>query len=609
MKKEKISKTILFEALRLLSRRDRAKSFMLAGIQVCLNLLDLIGVAAFGLLGALAVNGTASRQPGNRVQKVLEILQIDKLSLQNQAFVIGMLAASLLIIKTILSIFLTRRTMFFLSRRGASVTKQLINKLLSQSLQEVNNRSLQENVYSLTGGVNNITVGIIGSGISILSDLSLLVVMVFALFIVDAVMATCTVIFFGIVAFLLYKTMHNRSQKLGTQQATYSIRSVELIQEVISSYRESIVGGKRPYYIDRISEHQYELAKVNSEIGFLPNVSKYVLEITVVLGTLFISALQFLRTDASHAIAVLSIFLASSTRIAPAILRIQQSSINIKTTSGSCKPTFELIASLSEAKVRNLEIPKFTIDHGDFEPTIKWKNVTFNYDNNIKPAIHNFTLEINRGEIVAIVGSSGAGKTTLVDLVLGVLNPNNGSVLINGTKPLEAIEQHPGAIAYIPQDIQVFNGTIRSNICSGYNPNDIPDDLIWKALDKAQLTEFVYSLPNQLEHYIGDRGSKLSGGQKQRLGIARALITNPQLLVLDEATSALDSKTERDVTNSINSFRGQTTILIIAHRLSSVINADKVIYLDHGNLVKSGTFSEVKKAIPDFNEQAKLMGL
>lgn len=607
--KETIGQLVIIKALRLLTRKDQAKSLILAVIQICLNLLDLIGVAAFGLLGALAVSGTASRQPGNRVQKVLESLQIDQLSLQNQAFVIGMLAACILVVKTILSILLTRKTMFFLSRRGVSVTKQLINKLLSQSLQEVNNRSLQENVYSLTGGVNNITVGIIGSSITILSDLSLLVVMVFALFIVDSVMATCTVAFFGLVAFILYKTMHNRSQKLGAEQTVYSIKSVELIQEVISSYRESIVGGKRPYYIHRIGEHQYELAKVNSEIGFLPNVSKYVLEITVVLGTLFISALQFIRTDATQAIAVLSIFLASSTRIAPAILRIQQSAINIKTTSGSCEPTFELITSLSEASVKNLEIPRFSIDHSEFEPTIKWRNVTFNYGNNVIPAINDFTLEVNKGEIVAIVGSSGAGKTTLVDLVLGVLNPNKGSVLINNMTPLEAIEKFPGAVAYIPQDIQVFNGTIRSNICTGYNPEEIPDHLIWNALEKAQLTEFVYSLPKQLEHHIGDKGSKLSGGQKQRLGIARALITNPCLLVLDEATSSLDSKTERDVSRSINSFRGQTTILIIAHRLSSVVNADKVIYLDHGNLVKSGSFSEVKNAIPDFNEQAKLMGL
>jgi ABC-type multidrug transport system fused ATPase/permease subunit len=582
---------------------------ILAGVQVFLNLLDLIGVAVFGLLGALAVNGTASRQPGNRVQKVLEYLRIENFTLQRQAFILGILAATVLILKTMFSIFLTRKTMFFLSRRGALVTKQLINKLLSQSLQEVNNRSLQENVYSLTGGVNSITIGIIGASISILSDLSLLAVMVVALFLVDTVMATSTILFFGFVALVLYKSMHNRSQKLGTKQAMYSIRSVELIQEVLNSYRESIVGGKRPYYIDQIGSQQFELAKVNSEIGFLPNVSKYVLEVTIVLGTLFISAIQFIRSDASHAIAVLSIFLASSTRIAPAILRIQQSAISIKTTSGSCGPTLELISALSAVKLKNLEIPKFTVEHSGFNPMINWINVSFSYLPTNPAAIRDFTSEVNKGEIVAIVGRSGSGKTTLVDLVLGVLNPNKGSVLINGMKPIEAIESYPGAVAYIPQDIQIFNGTIRSNICTGYDLKDIPDELIWDALEKAQLKDYVVSLPNQLDHYVGDKGSKLSGGQRQRLGIARALITNPLILVLDEATSALDSKTELELTKSINNFRGEVTVLIIAHRLSSVINADRVIYLEQGALKAVGTFSDVRKSIPDFEEQAKLMGL
>ena len=176
-------------------------------------------------------------------------------------------------------------------------------------------------------------------------------------------------------------------------------------------------------------------------------------------------------------------------------------------------------------------------------------------------------------------------------------------------KPTEAIESYPGAIAYIPQDIQIFNGTIRSNICTGYDLNDIPDELIWNALEKAQLKDYVVSLPNQLDHYVGDKGSKLSGGQRQRLGIARALITNPLILVMDEATSALDSKTELELTKSINNFRGEVTVLIIAHRLSSVINSDRVIYLEQGTLKAVGTFSDVRKSIPDFEEQAKLMGL
>ena len=218
-------------------------------------------------------------------------------------------------------------------------------------------------------------------------------------------------------------------------------------------------------------------------------------------------------------------------------------------------------------------------------------------------------LEIASGSVVAIVGSSGAGKTTLVDLMLGVLSPTSGNILISGMSPLEAVRKWPGAISYVPQDVIIINTSIAGNVTMGYPDQENYEPLIEKALETAQLKEFVSSLKHGNKTTVGDRGTSISGGQRQRLGIARALFTMPRLLILDEATSALDGATEANISESINALKGHTTVLMIAHRLSTVREVDLVIYMDRGRVAAVGTFDEVRQQIPNFDQQAKLMGL
>jgi ABC-type multidrug transport system fused ATPase/permease subunit len=208
-----------------------------------------------------------------------------------------------------------------------------------------------------------------------------------------------------------------------------------------------------------------------------------------------------------------------------------------------------------------------------------------------------------------LVGPSGAGKTTIVDVLLGILPPQSGTVLISGLSSLDAIEKWSGAISYVPQDVMISNGTVRENVSMGY-PEDISrDEFVWDALRVAQLSEFIASLPGRLDSQVGDRGTKISGGQRQRLGIARAMFTKPQLLVLDEATSSLDGETEANISDAIQAMRGTVTVVMIAHRLSTVRNADVLVYLEDGKIRSVGTFEEVRSQVPDFDRQAQLMGL
>lgn len=596
-------------SLRILPKRDRAKILAIVFLQIGLGLMDLAGIALAGVLGGLAISGVASREPGNRVQGVLNSLQLEGFTLQQQALILALGISTLMVGKTIISILFTRRTIFFLSRRGATLSSILISKLMGQPLQRVQERSMQQTMYSLTAGVNSITVGVLGTGVSLIADVSLLIVIGIGLFIVDVVVAISTFVIFATIGFTLYRLLSVRAKKLGIKQSELSIISAEKIMEVLGSYRELVVKNRRSYYSRIIGERQLELANNTAEIVFMPQIGKYVIEITVVLGSLIISGIQFSRQDAAHAIAVLSVFLAASTRIAPAVLRIQQGALNIRGSLGTATPTLELVESLGDAEEISQTEDFLETDHAGFDPSVELNKVSVTYSGKDMAAISEVSMRIHAGSSIAIVGPSGAGKTTLVDVLLGVLEPDMGRIHISGKPPLASIATWQGAISYLPQDILISNGSIRENVSLGYPANIVQDELVWDALKIAKLDEFVRSLPKGLDTHVGDRGTQISGGQRQRLGIARAMLTKPKLLVLDEATSALDGETELGITEAILELHGKVTIVMIAHRLSTIRNVDVVYYMDKGVLVAQGSFDEVRALVPDFDRQAELMGL
>jgi ABC-type multidrug transport system fused ATPase/permease subunit len=601
--------TNISRAVDVLSRSDQRKVLGISLLQILISGLDLLGVAAVGLLGALAVNGLQSDNQGDRVTWALKFLQIQNLSLEMQCAILGISAVILFVGRTILSIFFTRRILFFLSRRGAKISSELISRLLSQSLLTVQARTTQEIVYAVTSGVERIVLQVLATAAVCLSDIALLIVMFAGILALDPATALSTLVLFLMVGYFLYGFMHLRARRLGIENSKLNIQSNEKTVEVFASYRESVVRNRRDYYAREIGSLRFALANTSAEIGFLPYVSKYVIEASVVVGAVLVGAAQFLLHDASHAIATWAIFLAAGTRIAPAVLRLQQGVITIKTGLGAASPTLDLIEDLGNSPMSENINDKLDVIHEGFIPDIKIENVSLTYPTKTDPAITNFTMMIPPGSSVALVGPSGAGKTTLIDVLLGVLNPDHGKILISGLPPLLAVAKWPGAVSYVPQDVVIAAGTIRENIALGYPLAEATNELVYRALKMAHLEEFVAGLPDGIDTEVGERGARLSGGQRQRLGIARAMFTCPNLLVLDEATSSLDSETELSISQAIYDLKGFTTIVIIAHRLSTVRNADKVVYIDKGKAVAIGSFDEVREAVPDFDHQAKIMGL
>ena len=600
---------VLSRCIKILPKSDRKKIPAIIILQVFLALVDLIAVAIVGVIAAISISGIQSTVTNYRITKVLQFFGMEHLSLQIQASVLGLVAATLLISRTIASVFITRKTLMFLGRRGAFIASDIFSRLTSQSLIKLRVYSSQDVIYSITSGASAITLGIVGAFLSTFADGIVAIVMIVGLFVLNPIMAIGMMLFFGLTAALLYKLMSGQSHQLGSLQADQAISVNETITEVLSSYRELLVRNRRDYYSRKLTTNRIEAAEVSVRLQFLPNISKYIIEIMIVLGALLVSSFQFIAQDATSAIAVLSVFLASAARIAPAIMRIQQGAISIKGAAGGAERTLDMIEDLKNISnlPKSSDFPIF--NHPNFSPTVSLENLSFAYSGSSTQTLSEINLQIKSGDLVAIVGPSGAGKTTLIDLILGVIDPDIGTVHISGHTPSDAVSKWPGAISYVPQDILISNGTIAENVAFGFPVENVPEESIKNALIFAELREFIGSLNNKTQTNVGERGTKISGGQRQRLGIARALLTHPKLLVLDEATSTLDAQTELAISHSINKLKGAATVVMIAHRLSTVSNADLVVYMDKGTIKASGTLEEVRVAVPDFDTQAKLMGL
>ncbi len=605
----KFLSSTLRRSFQVLTPTDRRKMGIAAIIQALLGFLDLLGVVAIGLLGSLSISGLQSQNPGNRVSLALRFIGISEFSIQTQVIFLGLLAVLLLTSRTVLSIIFTRRILFFMSRRGASISSDLISKMLAQNLSKVTSKTTQESLFAVTTGVEIIVLQVIATSLVLFADLSLLFIMAIGLLVVDPTTAIGTFCIFASIGFFLNRFMNVRAETLGARSSEMTIKSNEKIVEVFSSYRESVVRNRRDFYSREIGKLRLGLADVRADINFLPFISKYVIETAIIIGALAIGGAQLLLQDSSRAISTLAIFLAAGSRIAPAVLRAQQGSIQMRNGLGQAAPTLDLFDSLKGvSKIENVN-DELDLVHQGFVAEISAIGVSYSYPRKSVNAISNLSIRIPAGSFIALVGPSGAGKTTIIDILLGVLIPNEGEVKISGEEPTSAFAKWPGAVSYVPQDVVIAAGTIRENVALGFPASCASEDLILSALKIAQLEEFVDGLPLGMDTPVGERGTKISGGQRQRLGIARAMFTKPHLLVLDEATSSLDGETEASISRAIQTLRGTTTVVMIAHRLSTVRNADLVVYLDRGKVIAIGSFDEVRDSIPDFDRQARLMGL
>jgi ABC-type multidrug transport system fused ATPase/permease subunit len=608
-------------SLSLLTKRDR-RLFSLASLaQMALSLLDLTGIALIGAIGAVAVSGIDPNALPGQLDEWKDRFGLGALSASQLIGLLSVSAVFLLLLKTLLSALITRRMLHFLANRQADVSVRMARKILSRQLLEVQRWSTAEVLYALTGGVSAAITSLLGAALVIVTESFLFIVIGVGLLIVDPVLTIVSALFFAVIVYFLQVWLGRASARNSTVQANRSMSTITTVSEALTTYRETTVLHRRDFYVDRFDRLARESANAGATNAFLAEIPKYVLESALVLGGFTLAIVQFLTKDLAAAAATVGLFLAAGFRIIPALLRLQGAGITIRSAAAAARKTYELafwfqlrdgsgergnrISERQALAVRE----RIAAGHGDFLAQVEVTGVSVTYPEADRPAVSEASVSVSPGKSLALVGSTGAGKSTLADIILGVVDPDFGSVTISGVSPREAVSTWPGAVAYIPQTVGLTEGTIRENVALGLPVLAIDDSMVWEALERAHLAQFLRHTREGLDTIVGERGVRLSGGQRQRLGIARALYTRPRLLVLDEATSALDAETEQAITETLRELEGAVTTITIAHRLATIRFADQVVFMRDGVIEARGTFEEVRSSTPDFERQAHLLGL
>jgi ABC-type multidrug transport system fused ATPase/permease subunit len=604
-------------ALMLLPRRDRKILGFVVIIQFFVALLDLAGILLLGVIVTIAAAAYSGVSVGQgSVSTLINMLPTGT----NSIVLLGLIAGIALVTKSLAGMYLTRRTFRFLANRQAIVSGNLAERLLSQPLLQIQRRSSQETSVALTSGVSALTLGTLGPAIIILAEISLIVVLLVGLLFVDPLVALFGLTFFGLLLILLQLLLGPWATRLGRKLTQADIGSFESIQQALRAYREITVLGRRGLFIRRFQALRWDASRVLADQFILSQIGKYVFEIGLIVGGGLLVLLVASTQDVAAGIGIVTVFLAASARLFPSLLRIQASFTNIRGATGVGEVTLKLVADLDDAESKGTgsyfqesSIATLSKDirsgYSGFDPHVRISQVSLRYQEASALALDSVTFEARSNRSLALVGATGAGKSTLADVILGVLLPDSGSVLISGLEPHECVARWPGAMAYVPQDVAVLRGTVRENIALGIPAEFIDDSLVWEALERAQLSAFLRESRDGIDTLVGENGVQLSGGQRQRLGIARALYSRPKLIVLDEATSALDAETERIITETLDSLSGDVTLIVIAHRLATVRHCDQVIHLSEGKITGRGTFEEVRAQVPEFNRQAELLGL
>jgi ABC-type multidrug transport system fused ATPase/permease subunit len=586
-----------------------------------LGALDLLGVALIGMVGAVAVSGIDPNSLPLVVTNVLDFFGLENLTASQLVGVFAGAAVFLLLFKTLVSALLTRRMFKFLANRQADVAARLARTILSRQLLDVQKWSTAEVLYALTGGVSAAVTSLLGSTLIIVTELFLFAIMGLGLLLIDPLLTIGAALYFALIVYILQIWLGRVSSKNATIQAERGMSTMTTVSEALSTYRETTVLNRREFYIDRFDRQVRDSAQAGASNAYYAEIPKYILETALVIGGFALALIQFLTKDLAAAAATVAVFLAAGFRIVPALLRLQGAGIVIRSASSAARKTFELAYWFGLTDGVGAAPRRITPDeamairerlaqgHGDFEAAVVVSSVTVTYPGASRPAVIDASLSVAPGTSLALVGSTGAGKSTLADLLLGVIDADSGSVTISGITPREAIERWPGAISYVPQLVGLTDGTIRENVALGLPVIAIDDEMVWEALERAHLAEFLQKTREGLDTIVGERGVRLSGGQRQRLGIARALYTRPRLLVLDEATSALDAETEQAITETLQELEGEVTTVTIAHRLATIRFADQVLFLRNGIIEARGSFEEVRASTPDFDRQAQLLGL
>lgn len=438
---------------------------------------------------------------------------------------------------------------------------------------------------------------------SLLSSFLILV----ALTVVQPLTALLVVAYLGLIAFLMSRVLTKRTVEAGKVNRDYSFKVASLMTDMVGALKEITLRDKFDEVYEEVRRNRVHSARARANIQFLGSVPKFILDAAMIGGFLIIGVVSFLITGSmNEAISAVVLFAVGAIRLIPTLITIQTTNNTLNANQAQIRA---VLRDMEEAETFRANREILGKEPLQGEPkALTLSNVTFTYPTGEQPAVNDVTMTIPMGTRVGLVGESGSGKSTLVDIILGLLEPQHGSIQLDDQDLSDIMSAWRGRVGYVPQDVSLFDGSVADNVALTWQ-GEIDRDKVIRCLKRAQLWETIKKRPGGMDAKVGERGMAFSGGQRQRMGIARALYSDPYVLIMDEATSALDTKTEAKIADAIRALHGDVTVVSVAHRLSTVKDADQLFYMEDGLLLAQGTFEEVTESVPTFREQARLAGL
>ena len=525
--------------------------------------------------------------------------QIATVSKSELVIVVILIFLSFYLFKSLFALWLLiRQTSFYYSLQE-SITGRLFRSYLSKDYTfHLTNNSAKLLSNTITESMQ-FSVGYTAPLLFLLNDVFIAVFILIVLFIVEPISALIAILSFGSLSVFLFAVSKKKSANWGTIRQSKERLRIKSAQEGFNGIKDIKLSGRDDIFIDQYLKHTNFSLEAGRNQSILQQIPKISLEFVAVFSLCGIVIFLYLFGDSGKVISVLGVFSAAAFKLLPTVSRLVQSCQGLVFQ----KPVVsliheELVSIKSPAKPINCSSNKRI----NFEGKLTISDLSFCYDGSNKSAIQNINFDLAAGKMFGFIGSSGAGKSTLIDCILGLIEPSSGSLSVDGEVITKGnVKKWQKNIGYVPQVIYLLDASLRENIAFGISADFIDDEKLKSAINKAQLSDFISDLPKGLDTFVGERGVRLSGGQRQRIGIARALYNAPSVLVLDEATSALDNETESEVMNAVESLQGSRTILIIAHRFSTIKNCDYIYKLENGRVVLEGNPNEVlgKKLLTD----------
>lgn len=565
----------LFE---ILNKRQKIYGFTLLMASLVGALLEVIGVGIILPLVQAFVEPQKLRD-NVLIGSITRLFHIEKDSELIIMLTIGIIM--IFIIKNVYFILLV----WFRKKYSCMISRELSSCMIRNYMKRGYEFFLTKNTSELSRNINADVSGvdtIIYQVMRVLIDSLTLIFIVLFIMITDWMMALSILVLAVICLGIIYGYFRVKMKKAGILYNQYNGLTGKYLLETLHGIKEIIAMNKEEYFISNFESANLkkQQAAVKQAVG--TESPAYVIEAICVAGLLGSVCVRMVlySGNAVEMIPTLSAFVVAAFRILPSLGRISSALNTAIYYIPSLNHVYENLNGIEENQ-QEISDSKIKQDI-QFENELKLENICWHYENSNKDIIHHLNLSIRRGSSVALVGSSGAGKTTLADILLGLLKPQKGKMYVDGKEIDQKKICLSDLMGYVPQSVYLTDDTIRSNVAFGVETDQINDELVWKALEKANLREFVLKLPKQLDTLVGDRGIRFSGGQRQRIAIARAMYRNPEILIFDEATASLDNETENAVMESIQSLQGQKTLIIIAHRLTTIRNCDTIFEIKNG---------------------------